>query len=114
MIEEAKEEANKNPDDALCRYISKLAGSLESKGLPGASVIGMLEVYYRSRKAVRSGEEEEDIRPDRALGPPYKDMIAMAFNLRLLQNRKSGKKAILTSDQLQEKIVEGDKGITRL
>jgi FMN phosphatase YigB (HAD superfamily) len=41
-------------------------------------------------------------------------MIAMAFNLRLLQNRKSGKKARLTRDELQEKIVEGDKGITRL
>ena len=114
LIEEAKEEANKNPDDALCRYISKLAGNLESKGLPGASVIGMLEVYYRSRKAARSGEEEEDIRPDQALDPPYKDMIAMAFNLRLLQNRKSGKKARLTRDELQEKILEGDKGITRL
>jgi FMN phosphatase YigB (HAD superfamily) len=114
LIEEAKEEAHKNPDDALCRYISKLAGNLESKGLPGASVIGMLEVYYRSRKAARSGEEEEDIRPDQALDPPYKDMIAMAFNLRLLQNRKSGKKARLTRDELQEKIVEGDEGITRL
>jgi len=114
LIEEAKAEANKNPDDALCRYISKLAGSLESKSLPGASVIGMLEVYYRSRKAARSDEEEEGIRPDQALDPPYKDMIAMAFNLRLLQNRGSGKKARLTRDELQEKIVEGDKGITRL
>src|SRR5271168_284518 len=117
LIAEAKEEANKNPDDALSRYISKLAGSLESKGLPAASVIGMLEVYYRSRKAARS--EEEDIRPDHALDPrykdpPYKDMIALAFNLRLLQNRKSGKKARLTRDELREKIVEGDKGITRL
>ena len=44
LIAEAKEEANKNPDDALCRYISKLAGGLEGKGLPAASVIGMLEV----------------------------------------------------------------------
>ena len=114
LIEEAKEEANKNPDDALCRYISKLAGGLESKGLPGASVIGMLEVYYRSRKAARSGEEEEDIRPDQALDPPYKDMIAMAFNLRLLQDHKRQKKAGLTRDELQEKILEGDKGITRL
>ena len=114
LIEEAKAEANKNPDDALCRYISKLAGSLESKSLPGASVIGMLEVYYRSRKAARSDEEEEGIRPDQALDPPYKDMIAMAFNLRLLQNRGSGKKARLTRGELQEKIVEGDKGITRL
>jgi FMN phosphatase YigB (HAD superfamily) len=41
-------------------------------------------------------------------------MIAMAYNLRLLQDRKSGKKARLTRDELQEKIVEGDKGITRL
>jgi FMN phosphatase YigB (HAD superfamily) len=114
LIKEAKEEANKNPDDALCRYISKLAGNLEGKDLPGASVIGMLEVYYRSRNAARSGEEEEDIRPDHALDPPYKDMIALAFNLRLLQNRKSAKKARLTRDELQEKIVEGDKGITRL
>ena len=114
LIEEAKEEANKNPDDALCRYISKLAGNLESKRLPGASVIGMLEVYYRSRKPARSAEEEGDIRPDQVLDPPYKDMIAMAFNLRLLQNRKRGKKARLTRDELQGKIVEGDKGITRL
>jgi hypothetical protein len=121
LIGEAKEEANKNPDNALCRYISKLAANLESKGLPTASVIGMLEVYHRSRKAAHSGEEEEDIRPDQALDPPYKDppykdMIALAFNLRLLQNRKrkSGKKAKLSGDELQEKIVEGDKGITRL
>ena len=114
LIEEAKEEANKNPDDALCRYISTLAGNLESTGHPGASVIGMLEVYYRSRKAARSGGAEEDIRHDQSLDPPYKDMIAMAFNLRLLQNRKSGKKARLTRDELQEKIVEGDKGVTRL
>ncbi len=114
LIEEAKEEANKNPDDALCRYISEMAERLESKGLPGASVIGMLEVYYRSRKAARSGEEEEDIRPGQALDPPYKDMIAMAFNLRLLQDRKSGKKAGLTREELQEKIVEGDRGATRL
>ena len=114
LIKEAKEKANENPNDALCRYISKLAGNLESKGLPGASVIGMLEVYYRSRKPARSGEQEKDVRPDQILDPPYKDMIAMAFNLRLLQNRKSGKKARLTRDELQGKIVEGDKGITRL
>ncbi len=44
-IEKANEEAKKNPDDALCRYITKLAGCLESKGLAGASVIGMLEAY---------------------------------------------------------------------
>jgi FMN phosphatase YigB (HAD superfamily) len=114
LIEEAKEEANKNPDDALCRYISKLAEDLESKGLPGASVISMLEVYYRSRKTARSSEEEEDIRPDQALDPPYKDMIAMAYNLRLLHDHKSGRKTKLTREELQEKIVEGDKGITRL
>ena len=87
---------------------------LESKGLPGASVIGMLEVYRRSRKAARSGEEEEGIRHDQALDPPYKDMIAMAFNLRLLQNRKSEKKARLTRDELRGKILEGEKGVTRL
>jgi FMN phosphatase YigB (HAD superfamily) len=38
----------------------------------------------------------------------------MAFNLRLLHNYKTGKKAGLTRDQLQEKIVEGDEGATRL
>jgi FMN phosphatase YigB (HAD superfamily) len=119
LIEEAKEEAHRNPDDALCRYISKLAGNLESKGLPGASVIGMLEVYYRSRRAARSGEEEEDLRPDHSLDPPYldppyKDMIAMAFNLRLLQDHRNEKKAGLTRDELQGKILEGEKGVTRL
>ncbi|MGD0986742.1 MAG: HAD family hydrolase [Candidatus Sulfotelmatobacter sp.] len=121
LIEEAKEEANKNPEDPLGRCIGELAESLEGKGFPAASVIGMLEVYYRSRKAVRSGteEEEEDIQPDRGpdppyLEPPYKEMIAMAYNLRLLQDRKTGKKARLTRDELQKKIVEGDKGITRL
>jgi FMN phosphatase YigB (HAD superfamily) len=112
LTAEAKEEANKNPDDALCRCISQLAGSLESKGLPAGSVFGMLEVYYRSRKAARFGEE--DIRLDQALDPPYKEMIAMAYNLRLLQDRKSGKIAKLTSEELQEKIVDGDQGITRL
>ena len=71
LIEEAKEEANKNPDDALCRCISELAERLESEGLPGASVIGMLEVYYRNRKAARPGEEDEDVRPDQALDLPY-------------------------------------------
>jgi FMN phosphatase YigB (HAD superfamily) len=119
LIAEAKKEANKNPDDALCRYISDLAASLESKGLPGASVLGMLGVYYRSRKAARSGDEEEDIRPDQAHDPPYKDppykeMIAMAYNLRLLQDRKRGKKAKLKPEEIQGKIVRGDKGITRL
>ncbi len=124
LIEEAKEEANKNPDDALCRSISKLAASLESKGFPHASVIGMLEVYYRNRKAARRGEGDEDVRPDQALNlpceeppykdPPYKEMIALAYNLRLLQDRKRGKKAGLTPEELQGKIVEGDMGITRL
>ena len=80
LIEEAKEEAKKNPDDALCRYIRKLAGNLESKGLPGASVIGMLEVYCCSRKAARSSEEEEDIRPDQALDPPYNRNVLISEN----------------------------------
>jgi FMN phosphatase YigB (HAD superfamily) len=112
LIAEAKQEANENPEDALCRCISQLARSLESKDVPAASVLGMLEAYYRSRKAARCGEE--DIRLDQALDPPYKEMIAMAYNLRLLQDRKSGKKAKLTRAALQEKIVEGDRGITRL
>src|SRR5208282_3965672 len=99
LIEEAKEEANKNPDDPLCRCISKLAGNLESKGLYGASVIRMLEVYYRGRKAARSGEEEKDVWPDHALDPPYKEMIAMAYNLRLFQDCKRGKKARLTREE---------------
>lgn len=119
LIAEAKEEANRNPDDALCRNISKTAEELESKGVPAVSVIGMLEVYYRSRRVARSGGEKKAIRPDQALDtfyedPPYKEMIAIAYNLRLLQDRKSGKKAQLTRDELQEKIVEGAKGITRL
>src|SRR6202040_1325331 len=50
LIEEAKEEAKKNPDDALCRYISSMAERLESTGHPGASVIGMVEAYRRSRR----------------------------------------------------------------
>jgi hypothetical protein len=37
LIEEAKEEAKKNPDDALCCYISETAERLESMGYPGAS-----------------------------------------------------------------------------
>jgi FMN phosphatase YigB (HAD superfamily) len=111
LIEEAKEEANKNPDDALCQHISKLAGRLESHGPLGASVIGMLETYYRSGKAARS---EENIQHDQSLDPPYKEMIAMAFNLRLLQDRKSEKKARLTRGELQGKILEGEKGVTRL
>jgi len=110
LIEEAKEEANKNPDDALCQHISKLAERLQSKGLPVASVIGMLETYYRSGKAARS---DEDIH-DQSLDPPYKDMIAMAFNLRLLQDDKRKKKATLAPGDLQGKILEGEKGITRL
>jgi FMN phosphatase YigB (HAD superfamily) len=120
LIEEAREEANRNPDDPLCRCISELAASLESKGFPRASVIGMLEVYYRNRKAARRGEaEDEEVRPDPALDlpykePPYKEMIALAYNLRLLQDRKSGQKAGLTREELQGKIVEGDTGITRL
>jgi FMN phosphatase YigB (HAD superfamily) len=113
LIAEAKDKANKNPDDALCRYISELADSLESDGLPPASIVGMLEVYYRNRKAARSSGEEEDIQPGKALDPPYKDMIALAFNLRLLQDRRSGKKAGLTREE-QGKIIEGGKGATRL
>src|ERR1700719_3006278 len=59
LIEEAKEEAKKNPDDALCRYISEMAERLETTGHPGASVIGMLEAYRRSRRLARSGGAEE-------------------------------------------------------
>jgi FMN phosphatase YigB (HAD superfamily) len=111
LIEEAKEEASKNPDDALCQHISKLAGRLESQGLPGASVIGMLGAYYRRARAARFGE---NIQHDESLDPPYKDMIAMAFNLRLLQDHKRKKDARLTPRELQGKILEGEKGITRL
>lgn len=114
LIEGAKEEAHKNPDDVLCRSISKLAESLEGKGLPAPSVLGMLEVYYRRRKAARAGDEEEQIRPIQAVDPPYKDMIAMAFNLRLLQDRKRGKKPALTRDELAEKILHGSEGATRV
>jgi len=102
LIEEAKEEANKNPNDALCQHIGKLAGRLESQGLPGASVIGMLETYYRRARAARS---EENIQHDQSLDPPYKDMIAMAFNLRLLQDQKSKKGTRLTRRELQGKIL---------
>jgi len=109
LIEEAKAEANKNPDDALCQHISKLAERLQNKGLPVASVIGMLETYYRSGKAARSGDIQNQS-PD----PPYKDMIAMAFNLRLLQDDKRKKKLTLARGDLQGKILEGEKGITRL
>jgi len=110
LIAEAKEEANKNPDDALCQHISKLAERLQSKGLPVASVIGMLETYYRSGKAARSDEDIHDQPHD----PPYKDMIAMAFNLRLLQDDKRKKKAALARGDLRGKILEGEKGVTRL
>jgi FMN phosphatase YigB (HAD superfamily) len=118
LIEEAKEEAKKNPDDALCRYISETAERLESMGHTGASVIGMLEAYRRSRRAARSGVAER-MQHDHSLDPPYldppyKDMIAMAFNLRLLRDRRSGKKAGLTPDELRGKILEGEKGVTRL
>jgi hypothetical protein len=33
-IEEAKEEAKKNPDDALCRYISSMAKRLKARATP--------------------------------------------------------------------------------
>ena len=124
LIEEAKEEAKKNPDDALCRYISSMAERMESTGHPGASVIGMLEAYRRSRRVARSGGTEEGMQHDHSLDPPYldppyldppyKDMIAMAFNLRLLQDHKSEKKAGLTRYELRGKILEGEKGVTRL
>jgi len=113
LIEKAKQEANRNPDDALCGSISKLAESLENKGLPAPSLFGMLELYYGRRKAAQSGEKEEPLAVQ-VVDPPYKDMIAMAFNLRLLQDRKRGKKVALTPDELQRKIIEGGKGATRL
>jgi FMN phosphatase YigB (HAD superfamily) len=114
LIEEAKEEAKKNPDDALCQYISETAERLESTGHPGASVIGMLDAYRRSRRAARSGGAEGGMQHDHSLDPPYKEMIAMAFNLRLLQDRRSEKQAGLTRDELRGKILEGAKGVTRL
>ncbi len=114
LIEQAKEEAKKNPDDALCHHISEMAERLESMGHPGASVIGMLEAYRRSRMIARSGGAEEGKQHDYSLDPPYKDMIAMAFNLRLFQDRGSEKKAGLTRDELRGKILEGEKGVTRL
>jgi FMN phosphatase YigB (HAD superfamily) len=119
LIEDAKEEAKKNPDDALCRYISEMAERLESMGHPGASVIGMLGAYRRSRRLARSGAADEGMQHDHSidplyLDPPYKDMIAMAFNLRLLKDLRSGNKTGLTRDELQEKILEGAKGVTRL
>jgi len=114
LIEEAKEEARKNPDDALCRHISEMAKRLENAGYPGASVIGMLQAYRRSRRVGRSGGAEEAMQHDHSLDPPYKDMIAMAFNLRLLQDYRNQKNAGLTRDQLRAKILEGEKGVTRL
>ena len=54
-------------------------------GHPGASVRDMLEAYRRSRRVARSGGAEEGVQHDHSLDQPYKDMIAMAFNLRLLQ-----------------------------
>lgn len=113
LIEEAKKKADADPDDMLCRSISQLAKNLESQGLPAPSVLGMLEVYYRRRKAARSSREEEPIRPIHAVDPPYKDMIAMAFNLRLLQDRNRGKKPGLTRAELEEKILHGSEGATR-
>ncbi len=112
LIAEAKEKAGEHPEDALCQCITQLAENLASHGLPAASVFGMLEVYYRRRKAAHSGEEEK-IRPTQAADPPYKDMIALAFNLRLFQDRKSGKKA-LTPGEVQEKILHGAQGATRV
>ena len=119
LIERAKEQAKKNPDDALCRYISEAAERLESTGYPDASVIAMLDAYRRSRRVARSGGAEEGMQHDHSidppsLDPPYKDMIAVSFNLRLLQDRISEKKAGLTRDELRGKILEGEKGVTRL
>src|ERR1700733_11519414 len=124
LIEEARQVAKNNPDDALCRCISEMAERLESKGYPGASVIGMLGVYRRARRVARSGGTEEGMRQGQSLDPshldspyldpPYKDMIALAFNLRLFQDQRSKKKAGLTRDELRGKILEGEKGVTRL
>ena len=114
LIEEAKEEAKKNPEDALCRYISEMAERLESRGHPGASVISMLGAYRRSQRLARTGAAKEGMQHDHSLDPPYKDMIAMAFNLRLLHDHRSEKKAALTPDELRRKILEGEKGVTRL
>ena len=123
LIEEAKKEAKKNPEDALCQHISETAERLESMGYPCASVIGMLEAYRRSRRLARSASTgvgaAESMQHDHSLDPPYldppyKDMIAMAFNLRLLQDRRSEKKSGLTRDELRGKILEGEKGVTRL
>src|SRR5580700_1905399 len=114
LIAEAKEEAKKNPDDALCQHITEMAERLENMGYPSASVFGMLDAYRRSRRAARSGGAEGGMQHDHSLDPPYKEMIAMAFNLRLLQDRRSEKQAGLTRDELRGKILEGAKGVTRL
>jgi hypothetical protein len=74
LNEEAKEEAKKNPDDALCQYISETAERLESMGHPSASVIDMLEAYRRSRRVVRSGGKEEVMQHDHSLDLPYTDI----------------------------------------
>ncbi len=128
LIAEARQEAKKNPDDALCRCINEMAERLESTGHAGASVIGMLDAYRRSRREARSvetkGSAAEGMQHNHSLDPPYldppyldppyKDMIALAFNLRLLQDRRSKKKAGLSRDELRGKILEGEKGVTRL
>jgi FMN phosphatase YigB (HAD superfamily) len=123
LIGEARQEAKKNPDDALCRCICEMAERLESTGFAGASVIGMLEAYRRSRRVPRSGAAEEGMHEHSLdppyldppyLDPPYKDMIAMAFNLRLLRDRRGEKNTGLTRDELRGKILEGEKGVTRL
>jgi len=119
LIAEAKEEAKKNPDDALCQHITEMAERLENMGYPSASVFGMLEVYRRSRRLARSAVAEGSRTQDHSLDPPYldppyKDMIAMALNLRLLQDHRSEKKAGLARDELRGKILEGEKGATRL
>jgi FMN phosphatase YigB (HAD superfamily) len=132
LIAAAKEEAKKNPDDALCRHVSEMAEHLENAGYPGASLFSMLQAYRRTQKLTRPAEtkkletqinakmgEQECKQPDRSLDPPYldppyKDMIAMAFNLRLLHDRRNKRKARLTADELRGKIIEGEKGATRL
>ena len=118
LIEEAKEEAKKNPHDALCRLISDMAERLQSMGYPGASVIGMLGAYRCSRRQARSIETgvwaEEGMQHHHFLDPPYKDMVAMAFNLRLLHDHRSEKKAGITREGLQGKILKGEQGVTRL
>ena len=91
-----------------------MAEHLESTGHPAASVIGMLKAYRRARRGAGSVGTEEGMQQDHSLDPPYKDMIAMAFNLRLLQDRRNEKKAGVTRDELRGKMLEGEKGVTRL